>query len=157
MKRSLGTIFTIILMTGNACQEKIDKMSDEQSVINWMERFIAFNNAGVFEKYGSFWTEDAVLLPPDAPIIKGKAAILKAVRPFFTDFNVDQKGTVEEVRVVENFAFIRTDFTEKYTPLVTDTEPFLIHIKAIFLLKKNSDSSWVATHCIWNYNSPLVK
>ena len=134
--------------------EKTDTKSDEEAVRKWMEQYVANNNAGDFDSFGSFWTEDVIWLPPSAPIVIGKAAILDYARPFFTQYNIDQNITVEEVKVADSFAYIRIAANEKYTPTADDTEPIVIRNKGILLLSKESDGSWAATHCIWNYNSP---
>ncbi len=61
---------------------------------------------------------------------------------------------MEEVKVADSFAYIRVAANEKFTPTADDIEPIVTRIKGIFLLSKESDGSWAATHCIWNYNSP---
>lgn len=154
MKKYGLTLFALILLAGTSCQEKIDTKSDEEAIRKWLDRYAATVIDGDFESFGSFWTEDVIWLPPDAPIIHGKVAILDFARPFFTQYNIDYKATVEEVKVVDGFAYIHFATNEKYTPKAGDTEPMVFRNKDIFLLSKESDGSWTATHAIWNQDIP---
>jgi len=155
MKKFLWTLFAIILLAGTSCQENTNTKGDEEAVREWLDQYVANNNAGDFENFGSFWTEDVIWMPPGEPIIIGKAVMLDFLDPDNIQVNIDQKVTVEEITVVNDIAYIRSAAIEKYTPIADDTQPIVIlNIKAIFILSKQSDGSWLATHCIWNYNSP---
>ena len=129
-----------------------DTEDDEKAIRAWLDRYVANNNAGDFDAYGDFWAEDAMWLPPDAPVVEGKEAILAYARPFFEGYTISQRFTVEEIEVANGFAFARVNSTERYTPKADQGEPLDLNDKAIFILQRKPDGSWVSTHCIWNSN-----
>jgi uncharacterized protein (TIGR02246 family) len=133
-------------------QETVTQTAEE-ALMQWMEEYVANNNKGDFENYGSFWTEDAIWLPPGAPAVYGKAAILEFANPFFTHYRIKQEITVQEINVVDDFGYIRGETAEEYTPVTDELKPLSIRGKGLFLFKKQTNGSWLGTHCVWNFNS----
>jgi uncharacterized protein (TIGR02246 family) len=136
------------------CSTPGQGMTDEDAIRDWFDRYAANNNAGVFESFGDFWTEDVVWLPPDAPVMEGRQAILEYARPFFEGYTIDQRFDVKEVRTAGRLAFARADFVESYTPKAAQTAPLNLNVKAILLFQRQPDGEWAATHCVWNRNAP---
>jgi len=44
---------------------------------------------------------------------------------------------------------------EKYTPRTGEGESMEANFKAIILLQRMADGTWLGTHCIWNSNDSL--
>ena len=93
-------------------------------------------------------------MPPGAPVVEGREAILEYARPFFEGYTIDQRYEVEEIKIADGFAFARINSTERYTPKLGAGEPLDLSLKAIFILQRQPDGSWVSTHCVWNNNAP---
>jgi uncharacterized protein (TIGR02246 family) len=127
-------------------------MTDEDAIRDWFDRYVANNNAGDFDAYGDFWAKDAIWLPPDSPVIRGREALLEYARPFFEQYKMHQEVTVEEIKVVDSFAFARSNFSEKYTPKA-EGDSIELSTKEIFIFQRQDDGTWVSTHCIWNSNT----
>ena len=142
------------LLCAGCNQQTHDTEVDEEAIRAWLDRYVANNNAGDFDAYGGFWAEDATWLPPDAPLVEGREAILDYARPFFEGYTISQRFAVEEIEVADRFAFARVNSTERYTPTADAGEPLDLSVKAIFILRRKPDGSWVATHCVWNNNAP---
>jgi uncharacterized protein (TIGR02246 family) len=123
----------------------------------WLERYCATVTAGDFDAYRAFWTDDVVWLPPDAPERKGIAACMEYNRPLFEYYNSVETMSGEEIKVIGDFAFVRVNYTYEGTPKPdADVEPRKEDGKGVFLLRREADGSWVATHCVWNSNVPLA-
>jgi len=75
------------------------KQADEAAIREWHKNIEASVNRGDFEAYGSFWTENMIWLPPNAPIIIGKESCLQMAREIFEHYAVEQKVTVEELKL----------------------------------------------------------
>jgi uncharacterized protein (TIGR02246 family) len=160
MKNLLMVIPLILLLCFTfGCQKEVaeepsvDVEADKEAIKGWFERYVANNNAGDFDSYGGFWSEDVVWLPPGAPAVIGKEAIMDFARPFFEQYNIHQQIIAEEIKVADSFAFARTSAPEKDSPK-SEGEPIETNAKGIFIFQRKDDGTWIGTYCIWNSNVP---
>jgi len=94
-------------------------------------------------------------MPPGEPIIKGIDACMDHHRPAFDGLTQKEAFSLKEIKFGKDFTAIRLDYVYKGVPKPgSDVEPADEVGKAIFLMRKTSDGSWIATHCIWNLDSP---
>ena len=129
--------------------------NDEQSIKNWLDKYTTIVENGDIESYISLWTDNVVWMPPNASNLIGKQAISSFAEPYFSQYNIEFKPTIEEIKIISEFAYLRFTVIEKYTPKTGNAEPLVVTDKDLFLLRKESDGSWVATHGIWNeYKAP---
>ena len=157
MKKFFKFSIVLLLSLAASCGVKTDSKNDEAALRKWIEDYVANNNSGDFENYGSSWTEDAIWLPPGVPVVTGKTAIMEFAEPFYTQYKIDQKLTIEEISTVGDLAYIRVAGNEVYSPNTADADTIRIQNKGIFLLRRESGGSWIGTHCVWNYNSPSAQ
>ena len=161
MKKFLTIIPLVILLCFTfGCQKQaeeaepvVDVEADVAAIKAWYERYVAINNAGDFDSFGTSWTEDVVWLPPDAPVVIGKEAILDYARPFFELYSIHQEITVEEIKVSGRIAFARSSNSEKYSPK-GEGGAIETNFKAIFIFQRKNDGTWISSHAIWNSNIP---
>ena len=162
MKKLLMIIPLVILLCFTfGCQQveevaeepAVDVEADVAAIKAWYERYVAINNAGDFDSFGTSWTEDVVWLPPDAPVVIGKEAILDYARPFFELYSIHQEITVEEIKVSGRIAFARSSNSEKYSPK-GEGGAIETKFKAIFIFQRKNDGTWISSHAIWNSNIP---
>jgi len=133
----------------------IDIKSDVDPIKDWVVGNFAAADSGDLEGYLSYWTEDVIWMPPHAPNVHGKNAIKEFVQPFFGQYTISRNFAIEEIEMDRDFAFACTISEETYTPQTGEGEPIKANSKAIFLLRRISDETWMGTHCIWNSNDPL--
>jgi uncharacterized protein (TIGR02246 family) len=126
----------------------------EEALMKWMEKYVANNNRGDIENYGSFWTDDVVWLPPGSPTIYGKEGIVEFAKQGFANYSFKQEITVNEIKVCEDFGYIRGETAEELIPLTEEFKPMSIRGKGIFLFRRQPDGTWLSTHCAWNFNNP---
>ena len=134
-------------------EEAPNTKADVEAIKEWIDRYCATVTAGDLDSYRTFWSEDVVWLPPNAPVRQGIEACMDHNRPFFEQYDLVETMSVEEVEVADRFAFARVNYTFKATPKA-EAEPVEEDGKGIFLLKRKPDGSWVSTHCVWNFNTP---
>jgi uncharacterized protein (TIGR02246 family) len=111
----------------------------------------AFNDGA---KLAEFYTDDAILMPSDEPIVSGKAAIASRYQQDIEKFTAELTTTPDEIDVSGNLAFVRGTFTIKLTPK-SKGEKVEITFKAVSILRKGTDGSWKLYCDIWNSDIPM--
>ena len=81
--RFLAGISLGVLIAGCATTSTMSSNDAESYIRSAAPRFISAFNAGNADTIAAMYTDDAVLLVPNAPIAKGNAAIHDAYRSFF--------------------------------------------------------------------------
>jgi ketosteroid isomerase-like protein len=149
--------FTFSCQQGEEAAEEpaIDINADIAAIRNWVNLSYAAADSGDFEGYISFWAEGVIWMPPNAPIIQGISAATEMLQPYFEQVTIHHKISIKEIKVVDDFAFTRFNAEEKYTPKTGEGESVESNFKAIILLQRMADGTWLGTHLIWNSNDPL--
>ncbi|UCC48290.1 MAG: DUF4440 domain-containing protein [Gemmatimonadota bacterium] len=111
--------------------------------------------AGDVAALTAFYSEDAVLMPPNEPALEGRAAIQAwneaqaalgtLTEATFTPVQIDGRG---------DLAFVRGTFSMTMTPEGA-LEPIQITGKYIEIKRKQADGSWLCVVDIWNSDHPL--
>jgi len=98
-------------------------------------------NTGDIELYMSLWDDNGIQMPPDEPARIGKEAIRAGMAPGFELFDLEMTITsMEEFRVVGNYAFTIVTYTLDLTPKDVEDPP-TIHVdgKALTVYKRQAD------------------
>jgi uncharacterized protein (TIGR02246 family) len=100
----------------------------------------------------ALYTEDAVLMPPNQPMVQGRAAIQtwKEASPTYTEFNL----TVEEIDGRGDLAFVRGTYSLAVVPEGAP-EPIQDTGKYVEIRRKQPDGSWLIAVDIFNSDLPL--
>jgi uncharacterized protein (TIGR02246 family) len=133
----------------------VDVEADVEAIRNWVNESYAAADSGDVEDYISYWTEGVIWMPPNAPIIQGTSATREMLQPYFEQVTIHHEISIEEIKVADDFAFTRINSEETYTPRTGEGESIEANFKAIILLQRMADGTWLGTHCIWNSNDPL--
>ena len=117
-------------------------------------QFVAAANRGDTAAVAALYTADAVVLPPNAEMVRGR----QAIRGFF-DALIQQMGvprlTLDTIQVDEvgDTACEVGAYTMKLQPpggeAVSDSGKYVV------VWKRQSDGSWKLAVDIWNTNAPL--
>ena len=116
------------------------KKAMEERNIGWVGAYKRGDAAGV----AAFYAEDAILMPPNQPILRGK----KAIQEFFQGMIDQVGGTPTTPQMVEfgvegNLAYQVATFT------IPDQG------KLLEIFRPQQDGSWKIHLCIWNSDKPL--
>lgn len=145
-------IFTIAI----ACQQKgpvalsdADKAAIKKTADQGQAMFTAAtrdNQAYV----NFFYTDDAAILPPNAPAVIGQQAIIDYLKTFpaFSDY----KQETQEIVGFGDLAYDRETYS--VTMLLPGTPPIKDAGKIIWIWKKQADGSWKLWREIWNSDLP---
>ncbi len=102
------------------------------------------------ERTVAFYTDDAIVYPPNEPAAVGRAAAKKVWASYFAlpDFAMTWKTTHAEASASGDLGF--TTGTYEFSARSADGMPFTEKGKYACVWKKQKDGSWKAVHDIWN-------
>ncbi len=106
--------------------------------------------------YFSFFLEDAIMLPPNEPMLNGKAAIHKAMSAFFAmpGFTVKWQPTKVEAARSGDFGFSVGTFELSVNG--PTGAPMTDRGKYLVIWKKQADGSWKSAAESFNSDLPLT-
>lgn len=123
--------------------------SDLKAVDDVRDRHVAALNAGKAGDWVAEFTEDGVQMPPNAPANIGKQAIGAWSQGFLGHFNVTFALDVEEVRIVDSWAFERGGYSITLGPK-NGGDAFTDSGKYITLYRREPAGDWRMARDIWN-------
>ena len=126
----------------------------EAAVGQVREAYVAAQNAGDAAALAALFTDDAVLMPPNAPAVSGKEAIQSYLSSRIDQFSFELAASQAEAAAAGDWAFSRGTHTVKLTrkaggKAVEDSGKYLN------TLTRQSDGSWKIARHIWNSDKPL--
>ena len=132
-----------------ACRPAPSPTADAQAVAALRARLQAGENNGQADSIPVLVANDAIILPPNASTLTGKAAFADWVRGAIQNmtFHVDYES--QEVVVSGDWAFDRGTYTRVITPkaggaAVTERGKYL------WLLHREADGTWRYARSVWN-------
>lgn len=104
--------------------------------------------------WASLYTDDAVMLPPNNPVVEGKAAIAQYMNEnFFGLFDVAMKDTTDALLVDRNLAFRRGTVHLTLTP--KNGDPTIDDVvRYVEIWQRQSDDTWKLTDDMFNSGLP---
>lgn len=151
-------LIILVLLAATACQPKgpatlsdADKAAIKKVTEQGLAMFTApTKDNAAYVKF--FYTEDAIIFPPNAPAVKGHEAILGFLQTFpsFSDY----KQETQEIEGFGDFAYDRETYS------VTMMPPGLPAVKdtgrIIWIWRKQADGSWKLWREMWNSDLPAT-
>ncbi len=146
-------IFTGMTLLGGCSSQEEANLEADTAAINdiWVQSASSLN-AGDIDRWVSFWTEDAVQMPPNEPPVIGKDQIRVWIKDVSDQFTFNMDITNEEVGVAGDWAFSRGIYTVTLTPK-EGGQPVFIDGKYITIFARQPDGSWKRHRDIFNYDA----
>ena len=140
------TLATLVLP---GCQRRAESLTDADRtaitavIANFDTAMLAADWPAVLSAY----TEDAILLPPNAPVVQGRPALQKFFEAFpkITEF----KQRVVEIEGSGDLALPRGTYEATMTPAGAKA-PLKDTGKILAVWRKQPDGKWLASRVIWN-------
>jgi ketosteroid isomerase-like protein len=160
MKKLLGIISLVIVLcfTYGCCQDEspgVMALSDED-IATIKAYGPAINEAMLAGDWQAFFenlSDDFVMLPPNNPAIKGRAAF----EEWFTSMVVDFTECNYQFDLVEGYgdlAYATATYTETFS-LAGVENPVYDEGKILMILRKQPDGSWLFSTWMWASDLPL--
>jgi len=145
---------TLLICFAFSCQREAGPLSDDD-VAAIKASTEAFIQAVRFEDWAALaalYTEDAVFMPPNQPMVQGQAAIQTWMEEFpaVTKYNL----TAVEIDGQGDLAFVRGTYSMTIAPEGAP-EPIQDTGKYVEIRRKQQDGSWLMAVDIFNSDLPL--
>jgi uncharacterized protein (TIGR02246 family) len=142
-------VLAIVGLSVSGCQKVSTRIADaDRDAIHLMvDNFSKAVVAGDFATAASYYAEDGMVLPPNAPIVQGRAAI----QSFLAGFPkiVAFKQDIAELEANGDLGYARLTFNLTTTPPGARA-PLNDTGKAIIILRKQINGTWLTTRAIFN-------
>lgn len=156
MLRFCLLLVVVAVMAAVACQTKGPAAlsdADKAAIKKTAEQGLAMLTAPTrdnqaFERF--LYADDAILLPPNAPAITGRPAIIEYLKTFpaFAEFEQE----TQEIIGFGDFAYDRETYS--MTMLIPGAPAAKDTGKVIWIWKKQSDGAWKLWRETWNSDLP---
>ncbi len=136
----------------------VDVEADITAIKETLNQYAIACNNGDFDLWISLWTDDGVLMSPDAPSVIGKELIRETVKPTFDQMTLDIAITsLEDVKVYGDLGLTCCNYKLDVTPKAGgETIHAMRDGKALTLYERQSDGSWKIAYDCNNSNVPSV-
>src|SRR5205814_2567815 len=128
----------------------------EQDLRDLDAKWSAAAGAKDVDKTVSYYSEDAVVMPPNAPSAKTRETIRSAWKEMLTTPGaaIRWKATKVEVAKAGDLAYVSGTYEETMTD--ASGKPVNDHGKYVEIFKKQADGTWKVVADIWNSDLPAV-
>ena len=162
MRSYLSPIVLVLALVLAACapppQEEAAPEAPSQAEVaaalhGLVDAYVSASNAGDATALTALFTDDAVLMPGNAPTASGKEAIQAFYQSRFDQFTLELAASQAEAEGAGEWAFARGTYTIKLTPKAGG-EPIEYSGKYMNISKRQADGSWKMARHIWNSDKP---
>jgi uncharacterized protein (TIGR02246 family) len=168
MEVSMKNLFTILplvflLCFTFSCQQGeevavepvVDVEADVEAIKAVINQLSSAHDSGDLGSLLATHTEDVIFMPPGEETLYSKDDARERFTPMFEFFNLKIAPSIDEVKVSGDLAFVRYSYSLQSIPKAKG-EMIELNGKVVFILNRQSDSSWKITHYISNFNSPSL-
>ena len=118
------------------------------------DAYLKASNAGDAKAIAALYTPDAVEMPPNEPMVKGRPAIESYYQKQMGQMSVKLALTAIETRTAGEWGYDVGTYTQTLTPKTGGGKPIEDRGKYVVLLKKGADGKWLVSHAIYNSDLP---
>jgi uncharacterized protein (TIGR02246 family) len=135
------TLPVLLLCLSVGCQPHREEVAEKPAVdveadVEAIRALFAHNasviNSGDLDGWIAQFTEDAIFMPPNSVILRGRDAGREFARPWYEQLDIEFEISVDEIEVHGDWAFARWSGKE------------------IWILRRQADGTWKCSHIIYN-------
>ena len=156
LKQTTFILVTLVGIAVGAPRQAWSQLSDadKKGIQDVTDRWLKAMENNDSTAVAALYTEDAMLLPPNAPVVKGRAGIRHYLGQFpkITSF----KAPLEEIDGNGDIAYTRGTYEATMMPPGSKA-PVKDSGKFIEIRRKQPDGSWLIERDFWNSNAPPGK
>jgi uncharacterized protein (TIGR02246 family) len=128
--------------------------AEESAVRKVLSGLSAADKSGDMAAVLSHYADDAMILPPNAPVLAGQSGVRSFYEILFNNFRVDDVSfDADEIHVAGDWAFAQGFINGLLTPKSEGTPARKLHEKFLIVLHRQS-SAWKIYRFIWNSSEP---
>jgi uncharacterized protein (TIGR02246 family) len=150
MTRSLAGVALMGVLAGMGCASANAPADAASEILRVDAEWSQAAQARDLDRIVSYWAEDAIVYPPGAPALVGKAAIREYVAKSLQtpDFAISRKSDRAVVSKSGDMAYATG--RNRVTFLGPDGKSVTVDGKAVTVWRKQTDGSWKCVIDIWN-------
>lgn len=139
--------------TVDTAQATANRSGDEQAINAVSEREIAAFSAGAVDSLLALLAPDAVVMPPNEPIITGTSGVRTWAANMASQFTVNGRYTDSKISVLGDWAIERYTGALRITPKTggSSTEE---NFKGLHVYHRQPDGRWLIVQDVWNFDAP---
>jgi len=154
-----AAILPVVLLSACASQtagtpKPVDTSADVAELLRMQDRELDMLNAGNIDSMLTNYTDDIIMMAPDAPLVNGHAALRSMIEGMLKDATPNAKYTSSDVDVHGDIAIVRYTGTMTMTPKAAGAAPVTHSIKGIHVYTRQPDGRWKIAQDVWN-NDPM--
>jgi uncharacterized protein (TIGR02246 family) len=136
-------------------EPSVDVEADIQAVKDLVADFNVALNTGDIDKASFYYADEAIVIPPNRPILKGKDASTNDLQQAFERFTFKEVDVVKDVQISGDLAVTHYTWTCETTPKAGG-EPTNANGNGIMVLRKQPDGKWKFICFIWSNESLIA-
>jgi uncharacterized protein (TIGR02246 family) len=137
-----------------AQSQTVANSAKESAVRKALSGLSSADKAGDITAVLSHYAEDAMILPPDAPVLAGQAGVRSFYETMFQLFRVDNVSfDADEIHITGDWAFAQGFINGQLTPKNEGTPPRKLHEKFLMVLR-SEEGAWKIYRIMWNSSEP---
>jgi uncharacterized protein (TIGR02246 family) len=143
----LFCIFTLVMISDLSAQDAVK--AAEQAIDQVRQDFNAAYNKSDANTIANLLTDDVIWMPPNEPVVTGKAAVKTRYEGQFQKSNAQFEMRRDEIIVCSGWAFLRGPYTRTDIPK-EGGDPKQIFGKYLMVFQHQADGSWKIARDIYN-------
>jgi len=155
MAACCGCLALLLLASGCSQQMPDTRAADENAVKDADAQWAKTAGANDLEGAVSYYSDDAMLLPPNAPIATGKQAIRAVWASSILSPDATTSWQVTKVEVARSGELAYVVGVYQITPKNPKGQPLEDHGKLLEVWKKQADGKWKTVADIFNSDVPV--
>ena len=147
----------LLLMLGSCSRPPFDAAAEQAKLLHRDAEWAEAASAGQdVEKIVSYWSDDAVVIPPGQPVLEGKAAIRAYVASSLKipGFRIHWVSSQVAFSPDGKLAYMRG--TNEVTVPGSNGAPLSLHGRGATIWRRDSDGQWRCVVDIWNDAPPAT-
>ena len=153
MRRFVPAALALTLLA--ACQPGVSSLRDDDlaEIESTVSAISEAALAGDWDALVEQFAEDAVLMPPNSPVIRGRTAFKAMIESFSPNFSA-HSIELREIDGYGDIAYAWGNYTETFS--VSGVPESMEEVaKLMFIFRKQPDGSWIVAVEMWNTDLPL--
>ena len=132
-----------------ACHHDDRTVDADREARRVVAEIVDADNRGDLETVMSLYADDAVLLPPGEPPVRGRGVIRQRYEAIFSSSTLALVGTVESLRVAGDLAVVRGATSGTVTSKTGGGE-LKVDDKYVMVLERSDAGRWLIAELMWN-------
>lgn len=151
----LAALFAISTVACNTSR-RIKVAEEERAVRATDAEWLAAVKTKDFDRALTFWSDDAIVLAPNAPAIVGREAIRKYVSGASAIPGFSINWATDKIWISASGDLAYSSGTSQITVTTPEGKAVTEHNKGLVVWKKQADGSWKCVADIWNAETPAA-